>query len=267
MQLPDITNRQSDIMDLIYRFRFLHRGQIQHFLNHKYHRTILLWLNDLVTKGYLNRIYSRTFPDNTKPAVYYLGTAGLRYLRSKGKDVPHTLYREAERTASFRERCLLLADIAVEFEYESMSTRTLELVTRPLFDESGVGHFLAELKPDAFVTTITVAKRQRHIQHSLLLLFEDDLLLRLRLRIKQYLIFCDQFSWQAELSEPFPTILIVAPNPRVRNYLAKYIRKIVKEREIGDVEVELTLRDELQHYGFLSHIWERMRLRQEDDDS
>jgi hypothetical protein len=66
---------------LLYRYRFLNRIQIQAFLKHKDPKTINLWLKDLRAKGYLEWIYSTHFAEKTKPAIYYLGLNGIRYLR------------------------------------------------------------------------------------------------------------------------------------------------------------------------------------------
>jgi hypothetical protein len=61
-QLPPITNRQQDILELIYLFRFLDRIQIQSFLGHKDKQNITMWLKDLRDKDYPDWIYSNAIP-------------------------------------------------------------------------------------------------------------------------------------------------------------------------------------------------------------
>jgi len=50
LQTIPITPQQQQILSLLYHFRFLDRSQIQKFMNHKNHKRILLWLNDLNEK-------------------------------------------------------------------------------------------------------------------------------------------------------------------------------------------------------------------------
>ena len=69
MLLPTITNKQKEILLLLYRFRFLNRIQIQTLLNNKDYKNINLWLKDLTTKNYTGKIFERT-PGINKPAIY-----------------------------------------------------------------------------------------------------------------------------------------------------------------------------------------------------
>jgi hypothetical protein len=50
IQTIPITPQQQQILPLLYRFRFLDRSQIQKSMNHKNHKRILIWLNDLNDK-------------------------------------------------------------------------------------------------------------------------------------------------------------------------------------------------------------------------
>ena len=72
MTLPKTTEKQKDIIDNVFRFRFINRYQIQKIVGHKDSKRVNVWLKDLVEKNYLGRIYSRKLLENTKPAVYYL---------------------------------------------------------------------------------------------------------------------------------------------------------------------------------------------------
>jgi hypothetical protein len=67
MTIPYITPKQQEIPKLIYKFRFLNRIQIQTLLNHKYHKRIIDWLNDLVGKEYLEKLpKGNTFEQRSK---------------------------------------------------------------------------------------------------------------------------------------------------------------------------------------------------------
>ncbi|PIP30328.1 hypothetical protein COZ22_02660 [bacterium (Candidatus Howlettbacteria) CG_4_10_14_3_um_filter_37_10] len=116
LELSHITKKQQEILILLYRFRFLNRIQIQAFLKHKNKKTINVWLNDLREKEYVERIYSNTFGENTKPAIYYLSLNGIRFLKTTDIE-PEALkkfYYERIRTETFIERSILLGDIYLE---------------------------------------------------------------------------------------------------------------------------------------------------------
>lgn len=67
MNLPKITMRQKEILDLLYKHRFLNRIQIQALLGHKDYKNVNLWLKDLREKQYVEWIYSTHFAEKTKP--------------------------------------------------------------------------------------------------------------------------------------------------------------------------------------------------------
>src|SRR5680860_12048 len=112
--LPHITQKQKEIMQLIHKFRFLDRIQIQTMMKHKDYKRINVWLKDLVEKDYLFRIYERKIPLNIKPAIYFLASTGVRFTRNLGDwDTNHKLYREKERSEEFRNKCLSIANLYI----------------------------------------------------------------------------------------------------------------------------------------------------------
>ncbi|MGD8373396.1 MAG: replication-relaxation family protein [Candidatus Woesebacteria bacterium] len=147
-KLPKLTRKQGEILELLYRFRFLNRIQIQALLLHKDPKTINLWLRDLRSKGYVEWIYSTHFAEKTKPAVYYLGLNGVRYLRTLTReeevtgDDPETdeggdpkptpayppeelrkRYKEPTRSQTYIDRCILIADCVLALDQASFDNR------------------------------------------------------------------------------------------------------------------------------------------------
>ena len=77
-----LTFEQMDVLELVYKFRFINRRQIQKILGHKHPRRINVWLKKLVENNYLGRIYSHKLLENTKPAIYYLNNEGISWVRA-----------------------------------------------------------------------------------------------------------------------------------------------------------------------------------------
>src|SRR5438034_8036080 len=74
MILPETTDKQKQIFNYLYTFRFLHTNHFQKLFNHKDKRRIKEWLKDLKDKGYIAKVENgkNTFENRTKPAIYCL---------------------------------------------------------------------------------------------------------------------------------------------------------------------------------------------------
>src|SRR2546430_243316 len=113
MKLPKLTTKQQAILKLLYRYRFLNRIQIQTLMHHKDYKTINVWLKDLREKEFVTWIYSTGFMEKSKPAVYYLGINGIRFLKTTDEYPIEELrkrYREDECSESFILCSKLIAD-------------------------------------------------------------------------------------------------------------------------------------------------------------
>jgi DNA-binding PadR family transcriptional regulator len=82
MTIQRITKQQQTILTYLYHYRFLNRTHIQNFLKHKTHNRINTWLKDLNEQGYVDRYYSTTYGENTKPAIYSIGPNGVELERN-----------------------------------------------------------------------------------------------------------------------------------------------------------------------------------------
>ncbi len=124
MNLPKLTIKKREILKLVYKHGFLNRIQIQALMHHKDYKTINVWLKDLRENHYVEWIYSTDFIGKTKPAIYYLGLNGIRYLKTLDAHAPEALrkrYRESSRSQTFIDRCLLLADCCITLEQKNRS--------------------------------------------------------------------------------------------------------------------------------------------------
>ena len=121
--LSPITPKQQEILNLLYKHRFLNRTQIQTLLKHKDKRRIITWLKDLREKEYIEWHYDPTnFIAKSQPAIYYLSLNGIRYLRELDIYPSEELrkrYKEPARTKVFIDRCLLIADCCIALQVKS----------------------------------------------------------------------------------------------------------------------------------------------------
>lgn len=231
MTLPKITTKQQSILILLYRFRFLNRIQIQTILKHKYHKRINDWLLDLTQKEYIGRIYSNKFGENTKPAIYHLNINGIKYLRTLGfpEEQLKRLHREVERSEGFVSKHLFIADICLNFQAKSTNEIKFAAQTKSDFtNPSSNYHFLTELGTDLAFAEIENGIRKYY----LLEILEPTLpVYSFRKKIRNYIDFYFSNSWENNIGEDFPTIILVCETLPIMMSTRKVIKRILAENQ------------------------------------
>jgi len=292
--LPKITNKQQEILELLYRYRFLNRIQIQQFLGHTDKRRVIAWLKDLREKDYLEWIYSTDFSEKTKPAIYYLSLNGIRYLKTLVWDDDsgsvyqpeelHKRYRERERARSFVDRSILVADCCLALEtidqvisHKAVDTNTAasDTVKRTntpkisysyyteadYLDPDSEYYFLSE--HETLRSNLCIVKQKGRTTINYLLEIVDATLphYRLRSRLKAYVNYLSNSEWEGE--EPEPIILLAFPTLYSLIYAKRRVKKLLTDEyddEIPeDIHIRFTTTEQLQEQGITATIWEEGR--------
>ena len=261
--LPKLTKKQLEILKLLYRFRFLNRIQIQAFLGHKDPKTINLWLRDLRAKGYVEWIYSTHFAEKTKPAVYYLGLNGVRYLRtltrtSKDDDgkveissvyPPEELrkrYKEPTRSQTYIDRCILIADCCITLERADTENEAKNKKIRHYCQteadyllERSYYHFILEselIQPSLVFCKDRLndkGKEERTLKSYILEIFDPTLpRYRMKKRLGDYAKYLDDegSEWQEQTNtEKLPIVLFVCPRTADLIYAKRRTRKLIAD--------------------------------------
>lgn len=279
--LPTITRKQEEIIKLLYSYRFLNRIQIQTFLNHKDKKTINVWLRDLKAKGYIDWIYSTHFAEKTKPAIYYLSRNAIRYLKTfNDGDIDHIpyppdelrkRYREAERSQTYIDRCLVLADCAAtlgQARDEGEGPQSWYFSgTEADYLSDGYYHFLADnelIHPQlCFSKEVYESNEPETEQHYLLEIFDATLpRYRIKKRLSNYVEYLDDEGddWQEQTDgSKLPIILLVCPRTSDLIYAKRRTRGLLAD--IWDEDevrphIRFTTSERLRIHGVLSEIWE-----------
>ncbi len=264
-ELPKITKKQQEILRLLYNFRFLNRIQVQAFLGHKDPKTINLWLRDLRAKGYIEWIYSTHFAEKTKPAIYYLGLNGVRYLRTltrKSKDddgeaVMHPTYppeelrkryKEPTRSQTYIDRCILIADCAITLEREDAANEAKGKKLRHYYQteaayllERSYYHFVLDIDDELIRPNLIFCqdklnkdgKEEATIASYILEVFDPTLpRYRMKKRLGDYVKFLDDESdeWKEQTNtEKLPILLFVCPRTSDLIYAKRRTRKLIAD--------------------------------------
>ncbi len=248
-----ITTKQLEILLLLYRFRFLNRIQIQHFLNHKSDTRITSWLKDLTDRKIINRIYSQTINEINKPAVYYLGLNSRHILLQDKRCNPKLLkrvYREKGSSPGFQEHWQFMADLYFYFHAVSkeQNAELHFLSTTDLVDYS----YLPLPLPDAY---IAVKDKDQTKRYFLELIDGTDKWFTVDTRVKQYNSYFKKQYWQSHVDYPFPKILFILPHGKLKTHLQKFIKDQLKYERI-DIHFFLGIKGDIQQKGIQVNTWE-----------
>lgn len=264
-ELPKLTKKQQEILRLLYSFRFLNRIQIQALLNHKDPKTINLWLRDLRAKGYVEWIYSTHFAEKTKPAIYYLGLNGVRYLRTltrKSKNDDGTVevvpiyppeelrkrYKEPTRSQTYIDRCILIADCGIALQKEDAADEAKGKKLRYYYQTEAAYllahsyyHFVLDIDDELIHPHLMFCqdklnkdgKEEQTLESYILEVFDPTLpRYRMKKRLGDYVKFLDDEGdeWQEQTStEKLPILLFVCPRMSDLIYAKRRTRKLVAD--------------------------------------
>ena len=280
MKLPKITNKQEEILELLYRYRFLNRIQIQTLMNHKDRKTINLWLRDLRAKQYVEWIYSTHFAEKTKPAIYYLGLNGIRHLKTLEWDDDTLIYpleelrkryRESSRSQTFTDHCLLIADCCINLEARTKDTSSklrYSYVTKADYiDPDNDYHFLYEselIHPDLCFVKHERQKGGEFITSYLLEIFDATLpRYRIKKRLSNYVEYLDDGAWESETKDDnLPIILLICPRTSDLIYAKRRTRGLIAntweydEEGRANIHIRFATIDKLKEHGVTEKIWE-----------
>lgn len=262
MTLPHITQKQFTILKLIYRFRFLDRKQIQIMLSHKDHGLINIWLKDLVLKQCIQRIYSKKMPENTKPAVYFLGRNGRKILQKHDPEEFTTAqlrksYRDSARSAVFRIQCLALVDCYVTFKkYTSEKGFTWTFYTRDLCCEYDV---LNELSPDGFVSV--TKKNGRSIEYALFLITHRIPRRFTRYKLQHLVNFFINDGWD---TKTYPSIFVICSNRVMESYANNVLENKLAQYEFPEkLQINCCVFEDFKTHGIEGEIWIQPKRKEE----
>lgn len=275
--LPKLTNKQQEILKLLYQFRFLNRIQIQMLMKHKDYKTINVWLKDLRENGYVEWIYSTHFAEKTKPAVYYLALNGIRHFKATGFYPAEEItkrYRESERSQTYIDRCILIANCcmaleAARDESNPSSQSWYFYETEADFIEESYYHFILEsesIRPSlCFSGDVYEAGDAEPVTEETYLLEAFDATLpryRMKKRMTDYVTYLDDESeeWkEGSETDKLPVILIVCPKTSDLIYAKRLTRGLMADMWDEDEErphVRFTTTEQLKANDVLANIWE-----------
>ena len=243
---PTIKQRQIEILILLYRFRYLNRAHIQAILEHKSRSKILEWLNELKEENYIECEFDKKIASS--PSVYSLAPKSRSILKDNPIVKPRLLghiWRDKTYSEEFREHCLFLGDIYLSLiSLAGKIGAELHYYTKP--DLHGMEHLIIPT-PDGY---FAIEEKSGRTRRYFLELFDNLPPRFLRTRLNSYFKYYDSDEWQNRTDKPFPEIIIVCPNERIKSHLSYYIQS--KLEEDSELVFLLTTRGIIKDQGLSS---------------
>jgi len=248
-----IKPRQKEILMLLYKFRYLNRKQIQPLLGHKHHRLIQEWLNDLVFKKLIIQDYDNKLAP--QPAIYSLDNKGKRYLKklSDLKIKPlNGIWRVTKYKDQLKTHCLLLGDIYLSL-LDLAKKNNVALDFRTKTELYGMLHLIFP-SPDTFFALKDKAGKARRY---FLDIFDDVPPVLMRRRVKQYFEYYNSDEWQDNTGQPFPEVILVCPNHRLKSHLNFFIQN--KLSDDSELAFYLTTKEDILTQGLNKNTLEKVK--------
>jgi hypothetical protein len=246
-----ISKKQTEILSLLYKFRFLNRKQIQTMLAHKYPSRIFSWLDDLTLNDYLSCTYEKNF-DNL-PAIYSLGKNGRKYLKNTiGKSKQLERARKSKCSKRFINHSIFIGNIYLSlFRFTKENKSKLHFYTKS--DLSDIEHLISPC-PDVY---FAIEDRTGNVKRYFLEIFNENLRTNiLRNRTKAYLTYYESDDWQDNTDKPFPEIILICPTTKLKNHLYYYIREKLDEDDHPNIY--LAAKESVQEKGLTREVLEKI---------
>lgn len=273
MTLPNTTTSQQIILTLLYKYRYLERKHVQLFFNHKDKRRSTKWLKDLKEKQFVDWIYNidDTY-ERSKPAVFFLGINGLRYIRALRNSPEGELrkrYKDGARQRVFIDHCLLLADCCLHLEKRNkLNNNELHYKYALEADYSRPDNDFYYLNNDVLIhPELAFIKKSltgdiNTTQTYLMQLFSihtPRYMIKKKLRAYLEYLLDDVWEENNNVDSP-PIILITCPTLSELIYAKRCTKKLltnILDDEIPEnIKIRFTTLDKLRSNGLTAVIWE-----------
>lgn len=225
----EVTEREFELLDLLYRFRFSTLKLFQRSITDVHYTTIHRRLEALIKRGLVERYYSSDYKIIRKPGRYFLTPRGMDTVMVIDKTAPQQAkmqsYRNKRVSEEFIERCIRIFEIALNLEAEldrdggyfsSIQLRIFDYFPHPRPD----GFIASSDKLDAAFYMVEYCESAKptfvHIK-----------------KLKKYIEYESSEEWNVTNTK-FPTLLFICETERVK---ANIIRK--GEYLMDEIDIEL----------------------------
>lgn len=242
-------------------------------MGHTDKRRISAWLKELRETQFVDWLYDPDNPnEKSKPAIYFLGINGVRFLRMLG-DYPEgelrKRYKDASRQQDFISRCLLLADCCIRLEARNKGDDNVAYTYALEADYADPDRDYAFLDESEYIHPDLAFTKEAEIDNDFinqtyfLQLFDlTTPRYMLKKKLKAYVEYFDDDEWeQYKGDEELPIVLIACPTLPELIYAKRNTRKQLEEHELQDnedIRIRFATIEKIKRLGVTGLIWEEL---------
>jgi len=244
---------QTEILGLLYKYRFGSRQLIAESLKVKAGSNIYEKLNVLVKHGFVAKRYDKSLRLQGLPAAYYLTPKGLKTLQSLDawnyitEATIRSSYRDKNISQSFINHTL---DV---YSYTNMLAKTYPTLKVFMRRDMSRYSYFPNNPPDAFLS-LKIGEKATPRRFFFDFISETTPRAAINHRIAQYIKFFDEGGWNETNSE-LPKLLFLVETITIKKRLLKAARAIRNQFDMeDDIEIYITTANDIEHAG-ANRIW------------
>jgi len=235
-----IPKAQLQILQNLYRFRFLTSRQINQLLKHKSTRLTNYHLKQLTSKNLISKHFTRSQGLGNQPAVCYLATGSTKVFESLGgyqKRALNRIPKEKYRSPQFISHASFIAD----FYLHLLNTKPNQKLYFFTKTELLAHPYLIHPLPDAYIARVDEAGKT--IRYLVELIDEGLPRFALRYRIEQYNDYLESGDFEAATGHDFPTLLFICTGLANYIYLKKHLERVYYDTSFDQIQVFFATRE------------------------
>jgi hypothetical protein len=244
-----LNQHQTLLLTTLYKFRFVTSQLITTSQNANHVQVINSRLKILLDQHYIERRYDSSYKIKGKPAVYFLASEGIRYLKDQSFANPkviNALYHDKRRTEVHIQHCLHVFETYIALK--RLYPGAMKLYGKSeLTGRKGLPATL----PDALILIGGNKSQQQYFLDC----FEESMsYVNCLMGVKRYATYAESEKWQKATKTPLPGLLMVCETKPLMRRLLRLARKEL-ETSYADVKFLVITRDTLQSAQPNKSIW------------
>lgn len=236
-QSKQATQKQLQVLRLLYRFRFSTTDLLARALDLKDSRYIHMRLDALVKQGYVGKNYDSTYKLAGRPATYYLLPKAFAALKQQaktdGKELSLKTLRNAYKDKGASER-FIAKKLAVFTIYDRLRAsygESMGFWTKEQLNFEKYSHFPQPL-PDVFITFTPEGPRPRDRYFFLNYLDDETPFFVHVRRLQKYIDYVEAREWDEATGSKLRGVLIVCESTSLLKRVRKRLARMVYEDDV-----------------------------------
>ena len=225
--------QQSEILVILYKFRFATINLITTYLNLNTKTYTHHALTKLTKQGYISRKYTGKDKITGKPAIYYLNNLGIKYLSNNpdlDKKILNLIYKDKYASDSFIKDSLKVFQIYIA--YRTKYRDKMDFYTK---SETHEYPYFIKPNPHAYISFDNSEKADQFLE----LITIKTPYFAIKRRINQYIKHYQSELWQNQIGMVYPELILRVDDNNLANRLSKAVSSTLDNISITELNIKV----------------------------